>query len=408
MVLVTLCFIFLSDQYRTEKFSISPHEKLSSAFINFLVLIMINYSEIDIKLLFLQLKNEKKILFLRGKMKFYLLILILIMYSTKVISSTKIIGGNDVDKQPLIEKSTVSLIANFNGYLKSFCTGTVIGKKIVLTAAHCLANLSLSELFIGYGKNPLASKLINVSHFKYYFTNFFLPISENYLHQGRDIAILKTEEELPLEVIKIGSSNKLAFGDIVLQAGYGTTRVEELENNPTIFNSSHLFMLDTNTVVKLSSQVVYIQQNSNHRVSIGDSGGPLFKKVEDGLKLHGVLSQSAIEITSDSSKPFIYFAYYTHPHYFGTWINCSLPDNLKIEIEEPNIEQIPCDDQPLLSLSQLASFNSTQCQNQRPGFNLIEPYGCWPAKKMTCELYSQQVGNSLFWDETLQICKFKI
>jgi secreted trypsin-like serine protease len=337
-------------------------------------------------------------------MKIFLSVLVLL--STKLIASPLIIGGEDVDKEPLIERSTVSLVVNFKGELTSLCSGSVIGRKIVLTAAHCLASLSTNELFVAHGKKALSSKFYKVSQFKYFFTDYFKPYTEENLLEGRDIALLITEEELPLDIVKIGSPASLSTGNLVLQAGYGFTSAEENESDtPDISSLGNLFMLDVNRFLKLSSKAIHVEEKEHHRIAGGDSGGPLFKKIENELILFGILSQSGIETTYESLKPSKYTAYYTHPNYYSDWMNCSLSDELKITIENPDLQQVPCDNQPFLSLWELAKFNSHQCQTQRPGFNIVEQYGCWPITKVSCELYNVEVGYVLVWDDFSNECK---
>ena len=341
-------------------------------------------------------------------MKFLIL---LMLFLSQSFASPLIIGGENVDQEPLIEKSTVSILSRFNGVLSSFCSGTVIHRSLVVTAAHCLANRETDELYISFGKDVRHGQLYEVEKFKYFFAGYYDQITQQNLLEGRDIALLITKEELPLRVVEIGYPVELLKQKEVIQAGYGLIRERSSDHTGTDFSAlGYLFMLSNNTFSRLVDRAVEVGENIAHKVAGGDSGGPLYVKEENRLHLHGVLSQSgATTIIDDGGGTTIdnYRAYYTHPYYFLDWMNCSLPDSLKIHSSYELKDQVACDGQPFLSISLLTHFNKKLCENQRPGFIFTESYGCWPATQEACRLYSDEVSMKLEWDQTQNECLIK-
>lgn len=137
--------------------------------------------------------------------------------------SFAMLGGFEVKPNDLLLSSFVKIYTyNKDSNLNGFCTGTIVGKKSVLTAAHCLKHLLGSKNYeiilkathvpFGFQINPLVQK----------FRTKKFSIYENYLNHSdlnergsSDLAIITLEDGIfwlsqkPLPIISPGSIDQL-------------------------------------------------------------------------------------------------------------------------------------------------------------------------------------------------------
>ena len=66
---------------------------------------------------------------------------------------------------------------------EEYCTVSIVGPRHVVTAAHCVANVGVEDLFIGFGENPAAP-------------DFRFDIDKWKVHPDRDFVVLITESEI--------------------------------------------------------------------------------------------------------------------------------------------------------------------------------------------------------------------
>ncbi len=224
-------------------------------------------------------------------------------------SSSRIVNGESVEDADPISKSTVALyflISTQNGTVANFCTGTLIKKNVVLTAAHCLKDASeldlkvpletfVSRIRVGFGTqivdsitNPKVSflKVKNFSVHPEYISNSVKTALEKPMP---DMALLQLESNAPAPYIPAAlgvNPNLLQEGTLLTLAGYGyTSGVDKTDATQ--------LMKVTVTVAEphLSSvQFAYLVVDGKGSCS-GDSGGPAYISSKAGkLTVVGVTS----------------------------------------------------------------------------------------------------------------------
>jgi secreted trypsin-like serine protease len=331
----------------------------------------------------------------------FFFVLIFTLASFACLAKTFVIGGAQVPSDSPILKSTVSLLMNYKGKLQSFCTGTVLNSFTVLTAAHCLAELSDTDLYVSYGASALSGPRFKIKYFKYFSKDYY---SNQFVLEHQDIALLVTEEELPLIPLEIALPNKLLNNSGLIQAGYGHT-TESCDDGPCYIEDTGDLMMKLDGIFSsINERVVSVDETKVSRIARGDSGGPLLILENEKLQLHGVLSQSTASSDIDGTR-YNFQALYTHPYYFINWINCSLPSELQIASPIISSEQVPCDNLPLLSSIQLVSFNKERCEESRKEFSLVDN-SCWPITQTSCMDYATEIGENLTWNIVTGKCDF--
>lgn len=187
-----------------------------------------------------------------------------------------IVNGEDVAENSLIAKSTVAIGHYFVGFneFEPFCSGVIVSKDTIITAAHCLKDFSSESSFrILFGKN---SKEVSSEFFRDIDQVVLNPnYAEIYSEDGQfltsmgDIAAIKIVGEIPQSSAPVSIINEnLKLGDFfeLVVAGWGH-----------MLNQGAEYMQFSKHVInKYWASHIVIREASSKGACNGDSGGPVY------------------------------------------------------------------------------------------------------------------------------------
>ena len=172
------------------------------------------------------------------------------------------------------EQLAIGWISNYMSPETTFCTGTLITSRIVITAKHCLRNRQANELTFGLGVEPENGPAM-------------FEVSAIELHPEADAAMLFLAKDVMDTLVQIGRGMGLAetevkpippnrhtlddaegeplFGRMVEVAGYGET--QNPEQTGRYFASVEL--------TDITDEFIVVNGNGVAGLCFGDSGGPV-------------------------------------------------------------------------------------------------------------------------------------
>lgn len=184
-----------------------------------------------------------------------------------------------------------------------YCSGVLVARHAVLTAAHCVRGHSLVYLKNG-GEVFAHSSVISV-HPQY------RPEDDDWtVRHSWDLAMVFFKQELPLRMRPVqlaGPADPLRVGDMLRISGYGNGSNSTLRPDTTrlrimqLIPSGRSFLLDT---------------RMDHGVCYGDSGGPAYRLVNQHVIVYGIVSHF-VGVPNYSCTDNILF---TDIRYFTAWM----------------------------------------------------------------------------------------
>lgn len=171
-----------------------------------------------------------------------------------------------------------------------FCTGALIGQRLVLTASHCVDTLLQSRISFRIDVPSQSASKGYTSHF-YLFDNQYIKIHPNWtgnVGRGYDVAIAVLRQPVPANIATPLPFNTDPLpanlvGQKVLFLGYGLVESYPNAVSPDTKQGAEI------PVTRLTSKLIYTfsqQANTCH----GDSGGPSLLNIGGKLKIVGVNS----------------------------------------------------------------------------------------------------------------------
>lgn len=189
-----------------------------------------------------------------------------------------ILGGLAVDSKDRISLSSVFLV---NLESNEICTGTLLTKKILLTAAHCIPQRAV-DLQVYFSHQPLAEESESRVH-AVASTLQHPDFSRTDTMNSVDLAlvVLKDSAPEPYKPAHLFRSGNVRVGQKVLMAGYG--------NSSAVNGEGFGVLRKVETRLSLVGPFFFeVNQQSGKGICDGDSGGPAFIATGEGLRLLGV------------------------------------------------------------------------------------------------------------------------
>lgn len=215
--------------------------------------------------------------------------------------SSGIVNGSQVSKVDQLSQSTVALYLDHprfpnTGTVANFCTGTLIATDLVLTAAHCVVDMSaelqipqdemMTHVHIGFG----TAVVENIKDQAVLFRNVkTYRVHEKYVKDSvqfadtmpmYDVALIRLSERAPASATPVQllkDSSALKVGQELTLVGFGLTSTEP------VVEATQMMKVGVNidNPNLNGTQFTYLVRDS-HSACSGDSGGPAYLISKNG------------------------------------------------------------------------------------------------------------------------------
>ncbi len=222
-----------------------------------------------------------------------------------------IIGGVTVPDGHPITKSIVAVYDRKSG---SLCTGSLLEKNMVLTAAHCIGNAE--DMIVVFGNNLMSKTqrpkaVLQVD--KAEVSKTWESQQGQHKNTG-DVAVVHFLGDVPAgygPAEFLPKPELLRKGTPVILAGYGMADGKTGEGSG-LLRVTNVTIADP----KFSSTEIKLDQTKGHGACHGDSGGPAYVYVDSKFYLWGITSRGVDDPKNDCSK----YSVYTYALLYKQWI----------------------------------------------------------------------------------------
>lgn len=294
--------------------------------------------------------------------------------------------------------STVALMSfdSSNNSMNNTCTGSLIGKNQVLTAAHCVRNAMLDGdyyniRYIGFGLDVTAEniELRKVTHILFHRDSWIharnelelaerLKTSPKPTQDESDIALIEFEGDLPAgyaPIPLIDSAESVKVGTEIRIVGYGIIEVNKPESSGVL----RYGMMQSRGVRSTSDFTAGPISPENYDTCYGDSGGPALV-LENGIwKLAGITSDGLQENNGLCEKDGGSFTLVTA---FSDWLQTAQARMGKMEVSDSVIPLA----HPLDEADDNFKSFVNDCEKTEPGSDEAHTYAILKAiaQQTTC------------------------
>jgi secreted trypsin-like serine protease len=221
-----------------------------------------------------------------------------------------IVGGDAVSSSDPIAATTV-FISGQEDEGTYFCSGSLIDKDMVVTAAHCVQGAIDGTLRIIFTQkmsfdadgNPSLTDSSPEVH-QVYGSVFNPQYDPNYTGADQhDIAIIRFKGNMPSTFktsTLLNASVPLTAGETVTLAGYGATQPDGSDTG------GELRKVDVKIASMLGKTEVVLDQSEGKGACFGDSGGPAFVTTNGQLLLWGLTNRAYPDDVSDCAHESVY------------------------------------------------------------------------------------------------------
>ncbi|WP_413582532.1 S1 family peptidase [Bdellovibrio sp. HCB288] len=204
--------------------------------------------------------------------------------------SQAIVGGTEVAAGDVLANKVVLILGTTQTGGRGYCSGTMIDKDIVLTAAHCFETVI---------KNYYVIPNINMSPDSgYEREKFNIPVTKWVIHEDydkpdakvfSDIALLKLERAVPEKYTPVkfydGRSEAAPFA---ILAGFGKTSESRIDQTYLRFTAKENSEIKIDYKDQIGTMIMSNGQTKG--ACEGDSGGPVFYGVNGEFQQVGIIS----------------------------------------------------------------------------------------------------------------------